>query len=65
LEARPVGNYDDSEHPWDFVRLKGEYRIREQNARRNWYNIDFRPTQQFQYDLVLVEELVTTYVADS
>jgi len=39
FDARPVGYYDDFEHPWEFVSLKGRYRIREQNTTRYWYNV--------------------------
>jgi hypothetical protein len=38
LDARPVGYYDDFEHPWEFVSLKNRYRIRAQNTSRYWYN---------------------------
>jgi hypothetical protein len=38
LDARPVGYYDDFEHPWEFVSLKHRFRIREQNTSRYWYN---------------------------
>lgn len=38
LDARPVGYYDDFDHPWEFVFLKHRYRIREQNTSRYWYN---------------------------
>jgi hypothetical protein len=40
LDARPVGYYDDLEHPWEFVSLKHRYRIREQNTSRYWYNME-------------------------
>jgi hypothetical protein len=40
LDARPVGYYDDFEHPWEFVSLKHRYRIREQNTSRYWYNME-------------------------
>jgi hypothetical protein len=36
FDARPVGYYDDLEHPWEFVSLKHRYRIREQNTSRYW-----------------------------
>jgi len=39
LDARPVGYYDDFEHPWEFISLKHRYRIREQNTGRYWYNM--------------------------
>jgi len=39
LDARPVGYYDDFEHPWEFVSLKHLYRIREQNTSRYWVNV--------------------------
>ena len=39
LDARPVGYYDDFEHPWEFVSLKHRYRIREQNTSHYWYNM--------------------------
>jgi hypothetical protein len=39
FDARAVGYYDDSEHPWEFVSLKGRYRIRKQNTSRYWYNV--------------------------
>jgi hypothetical protein len=39
LDARPVGYYDDFEHPWEFVSLKRPCRIREQNTSRYWYNM--------------------------
>ena len=39
LDARPVGYYDDFEHPWEFVFLKHRYRIREQNTSDYWYNM--------------------------
>jgi hypothetical protein len=39
LDAKPVGYYDDFQHPWEFVSLKGEYRIREQNTSRYWFNV--------------------------
>jgi len=40
LDARPVGYYDDFEHPWEFVSLKHRYRIREQNTSHYWYNME-------------------------
>ena len=39
FEARSVGTYDDLEHPWECVPLKGRHRIREENTSRYWYNI--------------------------
>jgi len=39
LDARPVGYYDDLEHPWEFVSLKHRYRIREQNTSHYWHNL--------------------------
>ena len=39
FDARPVGYYDDFEHPWEFVPLKGKYRIREENTSRYWCDI--------------------------
>ena len=39
LDARPVGYYDDFEHPWEFVSLKHRYRIRAQNTSRYWHNL--------------------------
>jgi hypothetical protein len=39
LDARPVGYYDDFEHPWEFISLKHQYRIRAQNTSRYWYNM--------------------------
>jgi hypothetical protein len=38
LDARPIGHYDDLQHPWEFVSLKDNYKIREQNTSRYWYN---------------------------
>ena len=39
FDARPVGYYDDFEHPWEFVPFKGKYRIREENTSRYWCDI--------------------------
>jgi len=39
MDARPVGYYDDFEHPWEFVSLKHRYRIREQNTSHYWDNM--------------------------
>ena len=39
FDPRPIGYYDDLQHPWEFVSLKSEYRIREQNTSRYWYNV--------------------------
>ncbi len=39
LDARPVGYYDDIEHPWEFVSLKHRYTIREQNTSRYWRSV--------------------------
>jgi hypothetical protein len=39
LDARPVGYYDDFEHPWEFVSLKHRYKIREQNTSRYWVSL--------------------------
>ena len=36
FDAKPVGYYDDFQHPWEFVSLKGRYRIREQNTSCYW-----------------------------
>jgi len=38
LDARPIGYYDDLQHPWEFLSLKNTYRIREENTSRYWYN---------------------------
>ena len=38
LDARPIGYYDDFQHPWEFVSLQNTYRIREENTSRYWYN---------------------------
>lgn len=37
LDARPIGYYDDFQHPWEFVSLKDRYKIREQNTSLYWY----------------------------
>ncbi len=39
IDAHPVGYYDDPEHPWEYIFLKGTYRIREQNTTRYWYDM--------------------------
>jgi hypothetical protein len=39
FDARPVGYYDDFEHPWEFVPLRRRFKIREQNTRPYWYNV--------------------------
>ena len=39
LDARPVGYYDDFEHPWEFVSLKHRYRVRDQNTSRYWHSV--------------------------
>jgi hypothetical protein len=39
FDARPVGYYDDLQHPWEFVSLKGKYRIRGQNTSRYWQKV--------------------------
>jgi len=39
LDARPIGYYDDFQHPWEFVSLKDRYEIREQNTSRYWYSV--------------------------
>lgn len=39
LDAKPIGYYDDFQHPWEFVSLRGTYRIREQNTSRYWYGM--------------------------
>lgn len=39
LDARPIGYYDDFQHPWEFVSLKDRYKIREQNTSRYWYGV--------------------------
>jgi len=36
FDARPIGYYDDLQHPWEFVSLKDKYKIREQNTSRYW-----------------------------
>jgi len=38
LDARPVGYYDDFEHPWEFVSLIRRFKIRKQNTSRYWTN---------------------------
>jgi len=38
LDARPIGYYDDLQHPWEFVSLRNTYIIREENTSRYWYN---------------------------
>ena len=40
FDARPIGYYDDFQHPWEFVSLKSEYKIREQNTSRYWYKVE-------------------------
>lgn len=40
LDAKPIGYYDDSEHPWEFISLRRPYRIREQNRSRYWYDME-------------------------
>ena len=42
FDARPIGYYDDFQHPWEFVSLKSEYRIREQNTSRYWYDVEHK-----------------------
>ena len=37
--ARPVGYYDDFEHPWEFAPLRGRFKIREQNKRSYWHKV--------------------------
>ena len=39
IDAYPVGYYDDPEHPWEYVSLKDNFRIREQNTSRYWYSV--------------------------
>ena len=39
FDPRPIGYYDDFQHPWEFVFLKSRYRIRQQNTSRYWYNV--------------------------
>jgi hypothetical protein len=39
LDARPIGYYDDPEHPWEFVSARNTDRIREENTSRYWYNV--------------------------
>jgi hypothetical protein len=39
IDAHPVGYYDDLDHPWEYVFLKSNYRIREQNTTRYWYSM--------------------------
>ncbi len=36
LDARPVGYYDDVDHPWEFVSLTHRHGIREENTSRYW-----------------------------
>jgi len=38
FDARPVGYYDDFEHPWEFIPLRKKFKIREQNTRSYWYS---------------------------
>jgi hypothetical protein len=37
FDARPVGYYDDFDHPWEFISLKSGFTIREENTSRYWY----------------------------
>ena len=39
VDARPVGYYDGFDYPWEFVPLKGQFTIREQNTSRHWYKV--------------------------
>jgi hypothetical protein len=39
LDARPVGYYDDLEHPWEFVSLRHRQGIRKQNTTRYWLDM--------------------------
>lgn len=39
FDAKPIGYYDDLQHPWEFVSIKGKYKIRKQNTSRYWYNV--------------------------
>jgi hypothetical protein len=39
LDAKPLGYYDNLQHPWEFVSLKRKYRIREQNTSRYWFSV--------------------------
>jgi uncharacterized Fe-S cluster protein YjdI len=39
FDAKPIGYYDDLQHPWEFVSIIGKYKIREQNTSRYWYNV--------------------------
>ncbi len=39
IDAYPVGYYDDLDHPREYVLVKGDYRIREQNTTPYWYNM--------------------------
>ena len=39
VDAYPVGIYDDLDHPGEYVFIKGNYRIREQNTTRYWCNM--------------------------
>jgi len=39
LDARPIGYYDDLQHPWEFVSLRDTYTIREQNTSGYWYDV--------------------------
>jgi hypothetical protein len=42
FDARPLGYYDDFEHPWEFVPLKRGFRIREHNTSSYWYNVGMK-----------------------
>jgi hypothetical protein len=37
MQGHLVIYYDGFDHPWEFVPLKGQYTIREQNTSRYWY----------------------------
>ncbi len=39
FDARPVGYYDDFEHPWEFVPSKRRFMIRERNTSSYWCNV--------------------------
>jgi hypothetical protein len=39
FDARPVGYYDDFEHPWEFIPLKRKFKIRGNNRSSYWYNV--------------------------
>jgi hypothetical protein len=39
FDARPIGYYDNFDHPWEFVSFKGRLTIREQNTSRYWSKV--------------------------